>query len=292
MSPSRPVAATMMGRFHAGRKDDRGDLHDRFRDPRRLRRRDERASCWGWPRMRCWWTSPTTCPRTTSPRGLLPWRRRPRCSPAARFTWRSWIPEWAPRGRNWWSRPGRSIFVGPDNGLLSLAARGPRVAHQIAAAGFRREPVSPTFHGRDVFAAAAGRLAAGAPPRDAGPLVPAILDLVPAPAEAAGAGGAAVGVILHIDRFGNLITSIEADRCTAGRGNLAAAGREQQGGPTDRTQKLRAARGSDLRGRGQRCPGGVRGQLRADRDRRPRRLGGRGHRPCSRRLGGTGEATR
>ena len=57
---------------------------------------------------------------------------------------------------------GGSFFVGPDNGVLSLAARAPRQIFRIEAAGFRREPVSPTFHGRDVFAPTAGRLAAGA----------------------------------------------------------------------------------------------------------------------------------
>ncbi len=51
---------------------------------------------------------------------------------------------------------GDSFFVGPDNGVLSLAARGPRQIYRIEAPAFRREPVSPTFHGRDVFAPAAG----------------------------------------------------------------------------------------------------------------------------------------
>src|SRR5215831_5682554 len=64
---------------------------------------------------------------------------------------------------------GGSFFVGPDNGVLSLAARGPRRIFRIEAPSFRREPVSPTFHGRDVFAPAAGRLAAGAAPSEAGP---------------------------------------------------------------------------------------------------------------------------
>src|SRR6185369_1521150 len=50
------------------------------------------------------------------------------------------------------------VFVGPDNGLLSLAARAPRRARRIESAAFRRRPVSPTFHGRDVFAPTAGRL--------------------------------------------------------------------------------------------------------------------------------------
>ena len=57
---------------------------------------------------------------------------------------------------------GGSLFVGPDNGVLSLAARPPRRIYRIEASAFRREPVSPTFHGRDVFAPTAGRLAAGA----------------------------------------------------------------------------------------------------------------------------------
>src|SRR5687767_15909330 len=47
---------------------------------------------------------------------------------------------------------GGAYFVGPDNGLLDLAAPHPRRAFRIEAADFRREPVSPTFHGRDVFA--------------------------------------------------------------------------------------------------------------------------------------------
>src|SRR5580692_10145800 len=43
---------------------------------------------------------------------------------------------------------GGSFFVGPDNGVLSLAARAPRKIYWIEAAAFRREPVSPTFPGR------------------------------------------------------------------------------------------------------------------------------------------------
>jgi S-adenosyl-L-methionine hydrolase (adenosine-forming) len=116
-----------------------------------------------------------------------------------------------------------SFFIGPDNGLLSLAARGPRVAHEITAAGFRREPVSPTFHGRDVFAAAAGRLAAGASAKEAGPLLPAIVDLVTSWTEfalAAPPPDASTGDILHVDRFGNLVTSWEGDLLTPGQWRL------------------------------------------------------------------------
>ncbi len=56
------------------------------------------------------------------------------------------------------------MLVGPDNGLLSLAAvrcGGVIEAVDIAHSRFRLEPVSATFHGRDIFAPVAARLAAG-----------------------------------------------------------------------------------------------------------------------------------
>jgi S-adenosylmethionine hydrolase len=104
---------------------------------------------------------------------------------------------------------GGAFFVGPDNGVLSLAARGPRRIRHIAAPGFRREPVSPTFHGRDVFAPTAGRLAAGAPFEDAGPHVDSMVELAPAPVGTY--AGRAEGTVIHVDAFGNLITSLLAD---------------------------------------------------------------------------------
>jgi S-adenosylmethionine hydrolase len=127
-----------------------------------------------------------------------------------------------------------SFFVGPDNGVLSLAARGPRVAHRIESDHFRRQPVSPTFHGRDVFAAAAGRLASGASPRDAGSLLPAMVDLTsvsvdPAAANDANGARGLGGTILHVDRFGNLITSIDGERLTAGPWRLRPHGAHGSG---------------------------------------------------------------
>lgn len=101
-----------------------------------------------------------------------------------------------------------SFFIGPDNGVLSLAARGPRVIRRIEAADFQRHVVSPTFHGRDIFAPTAGRLAAGASPTDAGPLVDEMVELAePAPHRW---GGVVEGRVIHVDAFGNLITSLDA----------------------------------------------------------------------------------
>jgi S-adenosyl-L-methionine hydrolase (adenosine-forming) len=106
---------------------------------------------------------------------------------------------------------GGSYFVGPNNGLLALAARGPRVAHRIEKPEFHRQPVSPTFHGRDVLAQTAGLLARGTHPREAGPLLPAIEELVtPLPGRDRSADAPAA-VIVHIDAFGNLITSLPGD---------------------------------------------------------------------------------
>jgi S-adenosylmethionine hydrolase len=104
---------------------------------------------------------------------------------------------------------GGSFFIGPDNGVLSLAARAPRKIYWIEAAAFRREPVSPTFHGRDVFAPTAGRLAAGESPADAGPLVPKMVDLATPGLHRR--DRVIEGEVIHVDGFGNLITSLPAE---------------------------------------------------------------------------------
>ncbi|MDX2022296.1 MAG: SAM-dependent chlorinase/fluorinase [Deltaproteobacteria bacterium] len=107
------------------------------------------------------------------------------------------------------------IFVGPDNGLLTLAAPKPDAVFAIESSAFRRSPASATFAGRDVFAAAAGLLAAGAPPEDAGRLLAGLQPLAPRtplPANVAG--------ILHVDHFGNVITSLKAGSVPAGTKQL------------------------------------------------------------------------
>ena len=112
------------------------------------------------------------------------------------------------------------LFVGPDNGIFSLVAPEPSAAHEIAAAEFRAERVSPTFHGRDLFAVAAARLAAGAAPELAGP-----------PVRLAGLPGGAGHRVVHVDVFGNLVTDIIAGERASGR--VRVAGRDV--GPVRRT---------------------------------------------------------
>ena len=93
------------------------------------------------------------------------------------------------------------VFIGPDNGLLSLLPMGVSV-REITAEKYFRHPVSRTFHGRDVFAPVAAHLARGGPLETLGPEIDdwVRLDL--------GVTDHGMGVILKVDRFGNLITSI------------------------------------------------------------------------------------
>jgi S-adenosyl-L-methionine hydrolase (adenosine-forming) len=118
-----------------------------------------------------------------------------------------------------------SLFVGPDNGVLSLAARPPRRIWRIEGSAFRREPVSPTFHGRDVFAPTAGRLAAGARPADVGPELDRMTEIGAPPVHRH--GGVVEGEVIHVDAFGNLITSLTTEIVSSVGGEVAV---ELEGG--------------------------------------------------------------
>jgi S-adenosylmethionine hydrolase len=106
------------------------------------------------------------------------------------------------------------ILVGPDNGLLSLAASlfgGIAEVVDITRSHHRLEPVSATFHGRDLFAPVAAHLAAGAPLGDAGdPLDPdeiVRLDMPLARMEE----DRILAHAVDFDRFGNVVLDIEHD---------------------------------------------------------------------------------
>jgi S-adenosylmethionine hydrolase len=101
-------------------------------------------------------------------------------------------------------------FVGPDNGTFTpfLDDAGRWGAVELSATWCRAADVSPTFHGRDVFAPAAAHLARGAALERFGPELRDPLRLRwPA---ALRRSGALHGEVVHLDRFGNLITSIRA----------------------------------------------------------------------------------
>ena len=99
-------------------------------------------------------------------------------------------------------------LVGPDNGLLLPAAErfgGVSEAVEISASPWRLEPVAATFHGRDVFAPVAARLACGAPLASAGtPLEPGEL-VAPERTEPRREEGALVAHVVATDTYGNAL---------------------------------------------------------------------------------------
>jgi S-adenosyl-L-methionine hydrolase (adenosine-forming) len=106
------------------------------------------------------------------------------------------------------------LLVGPDNGLLSLAWQrcgGVELVVDITRSPHRLEPVSATFHGRDIFAPVAAHLAAGAELADAGdPLDPASLTTVELP-EPRNEDDGLVAHALVVDRFGNAGLNVDHD---------------------------------------------------------------------------------
>ena len=118
-------------------------------------------------------------------------------------------------------------FVAPDNGVLSYVIQASSAkpaadnvnlqerelepgleAVAITKPQFWRTPISSTFHARDVFAPVAALLSLGFPPIDFGEAITS-LTMLPLPKPHRRPDGSLVGHVLHIDNFGNLITSIK-----------------------------------------------------------------------------------
>ena len=103
---------------------------------------------------------------------------------------------------------GSHYFVGPDNGLFSYVLdREP--SHQtfhVTASKYFRETPSTTFHGRDIFAPVAAALSKGLKPAKLGPQIEDEVRLAPL-APVRDQDGSLRGRIIHIDHFGNCITS-------------------------------------------------------------------------------------
>jgi len=126
-------------------------------------------------------------------------------------------------------RTPQADFVAPDNGVLSYVIQESLAAPvdnntgcrqvelepglqavAITRSRFWRSPVSPTFHGRDIFAPVAARLSLGVPPVDFGEEVTSVR-VLPLSRPCRAPDGALVGHIIHVDGFGNLITDIRDD---------------------------------------------------------------------------------
>ena len=141
-------------------------------------------------------------------------------------------------------------FVAPDNGLLTLVCRqydpnfgtADSVGSAAVPAGCRAwrltnadywlQPVSATFHGRDVFAPVAAQISLGVSGNELGEPAAAITALSLPPPQPA--GNAVRGQVIYADGFGNLVTDITADilnrhgrsgRATPGSGSASPAGR-------------------------------------------------------------------
>jgi S-adenosylmethionine hydrolase len=110
------------------------------------------------------------------------------------------------------------LLVGPDNGLLMPAAElfgGAIQAVDIGRSQERLEPVSPTFHGRDIFAPVAGALAAGARLGAVGePLAVEALRRLELPSAHLG-DGVLRAHVLRCDNFGNLVLDADAEQLAA-----------------------------------------------------------------------------
>lgn len=109
------------------------------------------------------------------------------------------------------ARLGEQHFVGPDNGVfdLVLTARTPFAAVRLEAPKYARATVSRTFEGRDRFAPAAAWLASGVRLEDFGAPVSLATRLTWTDPHVH--QDRVVGHVVHVDRFGNLITDLHAE---------------------------------------------------------------------------------
>jgi S-adenosylmethionine hydrolase len=101
------------------------------------------------------------------------------------------------------------VFVAPDNGVLSLVeAREQRfTVRHITADRYFLQPVSQTFHGRDIFSAVAGWLSKGVDPSEFGPEISDYVRLQFPGVQRVSVNGLH-GVVARVDKFGNLITNL------------------------------------------------------------------------------------
>lgn len=128
-------------------------------------------------------------------------------------------------------------FLGPDNGVLSAAlpddarpatmsiipVRKPLRAFELSNDAYMRQPTSATFHGRDIFAPAAAHLSVGLNPAAFGPALTELTALPPFRA-ARGEDGMMTGQVVHVDRYGNVVTDIRSIDLPEGSFAIEVAG--------------------------------------------------------------------
>jgi hypothetical protein len=104
---------------------------------------------------------------------------------------------------------GRHLFIAPDNGVLSFVYEREEhvVVRHLTAEHYFQHPVSPTFHGRDIFAPVAAYISKGTDPAVFGEVVGDQMRFTVRPLKTEG-DHLVRGVVLKVDKFGNLITNI------------------------------------------------------------------------------------
>ena len=104
----------------------------------------------------------------------------------------------------------KQFFVAPDNGVLSMIyEREACTVRHITAEHYFLNPVSPTFHGRDIFAPTAAWLSKAFQTEAFGEVVTDFVRF--AMPKAKSSGQAVKGVVLRVDAFGNLMTNFTAE---------------------------------------------------------------------------------
>lgn len=102
-------------------------------------------------------------------------------------------------------------FIGPDNGIFSFLLGHDKVkVRSLEKPRYWLPNPSSTFHGRDIFAPVAAHLALGVKPAQLGPLIKDPMRS-PSPSPTRLSRRAWTGTVLHVDRFGNLITNYRID---------------------------------------------------------------------------------
>lgn len=103
----------------------------------------------------------------------------------------------------------QGCFIGPDNGVLALAAKSQGIEHtyKITNPKLMLPKISNTFHGRDIFAPAAAHLAKRTPPSEFGPEIHKIV--TPKFAKITKRKNTLTGEVIHIDGFGNIVTNFK-----------------------------------------------------------------------------------
>jgi S-adenosyl-L-methionine hydrolase (adenosine-forming) len=138
-------------------------------------------------------------------------------------------------------------LVGPDNGLLSRALDrlgGSLGAVELSRSPFRLEPVSATFHGRDLFAPVAAHLSLGARLDEAGePIDPGTLVALELPGPTIGPDAVAATAI-HTDGYGNVTLNLDASMLS--EGPLREGERLEVRAPDGRFQALWARTFADV----------------------------------------------